>query len=142
PDAIGTIAMASTSGKVALVIGTTSLSPSTCPGDNGLASFNANDTSLADFVGYGDTGSNAGHCYEGSAPATAPSSTTADFRKASGCVDTNDNAADFLLAPPNPRNSSSPSGECKAEITIDDPSVTEGNTGTKPLDFTVSLSAP
>jgi hypothetical protein len=44
-------------------------------------------------------------------------------------------------APPNPRNSSSPVGDCKPDITINDVSVTEGDTGTKTVDFTVTLSA-
>jgi hypothetical protein len=66
--------------------------------------------------------------------------TIADFRKAGGCVDTNDNASDFFTAQPSPRNSSSPTGDCKPEITINDVSVTEGNSGTVNATFTVTLS--
>ena len=142
PDATDTIAMGNTSGKVALVSGTTALSPAnTCPGDDGSSPFNANNPSIADFVGYGNTAGTSGHCYEGSGPAAAPSNTTADFRKAGGCVDTNTNAADFFVASPNPRNSSSAVGDCQPDITINDVTVTEGDTGTKTVDFTVSLSA-
>ena len=142
PDVTDTIAMGNTSGKVALVAGTTALLPAnTCPGDDGSSPFNASNSSIADFVGYGNSATTTGHCYEGSGPAAAPSNTTADFRKAGGCVDTNDNAADFFVATPNPRNSSSPIGDCKADITINDVTVTEGDTGTKTVDFTVSLSA-
>ena len=142
PDVTDTIAMGNTSGKVALVAGTTALLPAnTCPGDDGSSPFNASNSSIADFVGYGSTATTTGHCYEGTGPAAAPSNTTADFRKAGGCVDTNDNTADFFVATPNPRNSSSPIGDCKADITINDVTVTEGDTGTKTVDFTVSLSA-
>jgi uncharacterized repeat protein (TIGR01451 family) len=139
PDATGTIAMGNTSGKVALVAGTTALSPAaTCPGDDGSSPFNPGNAAIADLVGYGNSAGTAGHCYEGAGPAPAPSNTTADFRKAGGCVDTNDNAADFFTASPNPRNSASPAGTCQPEITINDPTVvTEGNNVT----FTVSLSA-
>ncbi len=100
PDAIGSIAMAATAGKVALVAGTTSLSGNGCP----LAA------SVADFVGYGTTAD----CFEGSGRAPAPSNTTADFRKAGGCTDTNDNAADFFVSAPFPRNTSSPFNNCVA----------------------------
>jgi hypothetical protein len=137
PDATGTIAMGNTSGKVALVAGTTSLTAAICPGDDGVAPFNPNDATIADFIGYGSV-----VCYEGSGPAPAPSNTTADFRKAGGCVDTNDNAADFLVASPNPRNTASPVNDCSAgikpEITINDVSVSES---TANATFTVTLSA-
>jgi disulfide oxidoreductase YuzD len=139
PDAAGTIAMGNTSGKVALVTGTTLLAAAICPGDDGVAPFNPNDSTIVDFIGYGSVS-----CYEGTSPAAAPGNTTADFRKAGGCVDTNDNAADFLVSAPNPRNSSSPLNDCssglKPDVTINDVTVTEGDTGTKTVDFTVTLS--
>ncbi len=141
PDATGSISMASTSGKVALVVGTTALAAANCPGDDGSSPFNPGDATVADFVGYGSSASNAGHCYEGAGPSAAPSNTTADFRKAGGCVDTNENGADFFTASPNPRNSASPIGDCKPDITINDITVTEGNTGTVNATFTVTLSA-
>lgn len=141
PDATGSIAMGNTSGKVALVIGTTALAAATCPGDDLSQPFNPSNANLADFVGYGNSASTSGHCYEGAGPAAAPSNTTADFRKAGGCVDTNEDGSDFFTASPNPRNSSSPAGTCQPEITINDIAVTEGNTGTVNATFTVSLSA-
>jgi uncharacterized protein (TIGR03437 family) len=141
PDATGAINLSATTGKVALFAGTTFLSTGACPGDDGIPPFNLSDVAIADFVGYGSSTVTAGHCYEGAGPAPAPSNTTASFRKAGGCVDTNDNAADFLAAAPNPRNSGSPVGDCKADITINDVSVTEGNTGTVNATFTVTLSA-
>ena len=94
-DASGSINMAATAGKVSLVVGTASLPVSTCPGDDGAAPFNPNNATIADFVGYGSSAV----CYEGpTGPAPAPSATNADFRKAGGCTDTNDNAADFLVS--------------------------------------------
>jgi hypothetical protein len=145
-DATGTIAMGGTNGKVALVAGTTALATLACPGDDGAVPFNPNDGTIADFVGYGSTITTTGHCYEGSGPAAAPSNTTADLRKNGGCTDTNDNAADFIVAGPFPRNSNSPTNNCTAgtppSLTIDDVSVAEGNSGTTTATFTVSLSAP
>ncbi len=143
PDASGSISMAATAGKVALVAGTTALPTFACPGDDGTPPFNPNNATIADFVGYGTTAS----CYEGAeGPATAPSNTTADLRKAGGCTDTNDSAADFLVSPPFPRNSSSPANNCIAgtrpNLTISDVTVTEGHAGTVAAIFTVSLSAP
>ncbi|MFN2576855.1 MAG: Calx-beta domain-containing protein [Pyrinomonadaceae bacterium] len=140
PDATGTIGLASTFGKVALVTGTTSLSSAACPGDDGTSPFNPLNPAVADFVGYGDATNTGGHCYEGTAPAFALSNTTADFRKEGGCVDTNDNANDFFVAQPDPRNSASLIGDCKSEITINDVTLSEGNTGTLSATFTVSLS--
>jgi predicted extracellular nuclease len=95
PDATGTIAMGAGAGKVALVGSTTPLS--SCTG-----------STIADFVGYGATAS----CFEGSGPAPAPSNTTADLRAGNGCVDTNNNAGDFAIGTPNPRNTASPLGNC------------------------------
>jgi hypothetical protein len=98
-----------------------------------------------DFAGYGSTASTAGHCYEGPAPTAAPSNSTADFRKSGGCVDTNDNAADFFATTAFPRNSSSPSNNCAGgampSLSLDDVTVTEGNAGTTTATFTVSLSS-
>jgi len=142
-DATGNLNITSTTaGKVALVSGTTLLAGN-CPGDDGTAPFNSIDGTVVDFVGYGGSATTTNHCYEGSGPSsfTLSNNTIADFRKAGGCVDTNDNAADFFTASPNPRNSSSPVGDCKPDITINDITVTEGNTGTVNATFTVTLSS-
>ncbi|MDX6529932.1 MAG: large repetitive protein [Blastocatellia bacterium] len=141
PDAIGTITMSNTAGKLALVAGITLLPAATCPGDDLLTPFNPTSGAISDLAGYGNSASTPGHCYEGAGPAGAPSNTTAAFRKAGGCVDTNDNAADFLSAPANPRNTTSPVGDCKPEITINNVAITEGNTGTVNANFAVTLSA-
>lgn len=146
PDATGTIALGNTSGKVALVLGTTFLSATACPGDDGSSPFNVNDPTVVDFVGYGSTAGTSGHCYEGAGPAAAPSNTTSDFRKAGGCTDTNNNTADFLVSAPFPRNTASSVNNCSAgpppNLTINDVSAAEGNSGTTTFTFTVSLSAP
>ncbi len=134
PDATGTIAMATTSGKVALVSDATALSGA-CP----------SGASILDQVGYGGSVSTTNFCFEGSGPAPAPGNITADFRKAGGCVDSGNNAADFFVAAPFPRNSASPVNNCAGptpNLSIDDVTVSEGNIGTTTATFTVSLSAP
>jgi Predicted extracellular nuclease len=40
------------------------------------------------------------------------SNTSAALRKSAGCIDTDDNSADFSTGPPNPRNSSAPVNSC------------------------------
>ncbi|HEV8384875.1 MAG TPA: lamin tail domain-containing protein, partial [Candidatus Acidoferrales bacterium] len=99
PDATGSTNLAASAGKVLLVTNSTPLS-GTCP----------TGSQIIDFVGYG-SGTN---CFEGSGPTGAPSNTTADLRKNFGCTDTNDNAADFTVGTPNPRNSASPMKDCNA----------------------------
>jgi predicted extracellular nuclease len=89
PETTGTIAMAAGSGKVALVK-SAALLTGACP----------NDSNIIDFLGYGSTA----NCFRGSAPAPAPSNTNAILRAAAGCTDKRDNALDFALGPPNPRN--------------------------------------
>jgi uncharacterized protein (TIGR03437 family) len=89
PDASGTIAMAAGSGKVVLIKNSTALT-TTCP----------SDPNIVDLVGYGSTAT----CFRGSAPASAPSNTNAILRAAAGCTDARNNATDFALGPPTPRN--------------------------------------
>ena len=102
PDAIGTINLAATAGKVALVRSTQSLTGEVCP----------SGPNVVDFVGYG----NAANCAEGSSDGSTStgtaSSTTAARRNANGCIDTDDNAADFTITAPTPRNASSPTLAC------------------------------
>jgi uncharacterized protein (TIGR03437 family) len=131
PDAIGTTAMTTAAGKVALSASTTPLSGA-CP----------TSASIVDMLGYGSSAT----CFEGTGPAAAPGNTTSVFRRSGGCIDTNDNAADSLISAPFPRNTISPANNCAAGIppnlTVDDVTVTEGNTGTITATFTVSLSTP
>ncbi|MBQ0960884.1 ExeM/NucH family extracellular endonuclease [Ideonella sp. 4Y11] len=96
PDAIGSIAMGSTGGKVALV---SSLTP--LVGDKPVS------TAIVDLVGFG-----AANYFEGAGAAPAPSNTTADQRAADGCTDSDHNNADFAVAAPNPRNTASTLGSC------------------------------
>lgn len=130
PDATGTINLNGTAAKAALVSTATALTGS-CP----------SGVTILDLVGYGTTAD----CFEGSNRAPAPSNTTADFRKSGGCVDTNDNSADFVTSAPNPRNSSSPANDCstgfRPDISISDVTVTEGDSGTVNATFNVTLSA-
>ncbi len=89
PEAVGTISMSATAGKVALTKTQTVLAV-----DNPVGSAN-----VVDFVGFGSA-----DAYEGSGPAPAPSNTTADLRAGGGATDTNNNASDFATGAPNPRN--------------------------------------
>ena len=80
------IALSATAGKVALLKTTAVLGAVTCPSDG--------DCRVVDFVGYGSTA----NCSEGS-PAPAPSNTKAIVRSSPG-HDTDNNAADFVVADP------------------------------------------
>ena len=95
PDAVGTIAMSATAGKVAL-------SSSTAPFEGSCP------TCAVDLVGYGPTAS----CFEGASPTAATTNTTAAIRKRSGCFDSDNNNIDFSVAPPTPRNTASPTNSC------------------------------
>ena len=82
PDATGTINLAATAGKVALVTGTSALTASGCP----------LGPTITDFVGYGSTA----NCSE-TAPVSV-SGTNANARsviRTTSCTDTNNNSADF-----------------------------------------------
>ena len=85
----GGINMSATTGKIALVRNGAPLSGN-CP---------LSDPDVVDFVGYG-TGAD---CREGAANAPAPGNTTAIFRKTGGQQDTDENGADFVAGPPDPR---------------------------------------
>ena len=101
PDAIGTLALSGTAGKIALVSTTTPLS-ATCPAG----------ATIIDFVGFGTTA----NCFEGTGPTPAPSNTNAVLRAANGCTDTNQNATDFTAGAPTPRNSSTTVNPCGAVV--------------------------
>ncbi|HEX5733922.1 MAG TPA: lamin tail domain-containing protein [Blastocatellia bacterium] len=99
PDATGAIAMAAGAGKVALVSNSTVLSGG-CPLPN---------SSIVDLVGYGGA-----TCSETS-PTSAPGNTTAVLRRFGGCLDTDNNNADFVVGSPMPRNSASPINDCSPD---------------------------
>jgi hypothetical protein len=123
PDAVGTIAMSVSAGKVALVNTTNALSGA-CPAG----------ASVVDLVGYG-AGTN---CSE-TAVAPTPSNTTADFRAGDGCIDTGDNSKDFAARPPDPRNSSSPvklcvaASQAKSFADFSEPDFSQKETGAGPF---------
>jgi hypothetical protein len=96
PDITGlTINMSRTSGKIALVNSTATLSGS-CP-----------TTNVIDFVGFGTV-----NCSEGSSAAPSHSATTWDTRKLNGCQDTDVNSADFAAGTATINNSASPTNFC------------------------------
>ncbi|MBN9662812.1 MAG: lamin tail domain-containing protein [Acidobacteria bacterium] len=103
PDLTGAINLSATGGKVALVSGTTALD---CNGGSTPCSA-ASAARILDLVGFGTA-----NYYEGSGAAPAASNTTALFRAGAGCVDTNNNAADFSTGAPAPRNTASPTQLC------------------------------
>ncbi|WUR14839.1 ExeM/NucH family extracellular endonuclease [[Empedobacter] haloabium] len=100
PDLTGTIPMGGSGGKVALVRGTTALT-----GANPTAN-------VADLVGWGGNATG----YEGSGPAGGTANATAAVRNEAGCVDTDDNAGDFTVATPTPRNQATPANVCGAPV--------------------------
>jgi predicted extracellular nuclease len=100
PDFTGTIAMGGSGGKVALVSSDAALSGST-PGS----------TALVDLVGWGSAG-----FYEGAAPAGGTGNATAVLRNAAGCIDTDENRADFTVAEPAPRNAATPAHSCNVPV--------------------------
>ena len=97
-DATGATNMAVSGGKVALVHDTAVL---TCGAAAGSCA-----SSVADFVGYGTATD-----YEGAA-AAAGSATLAVVR--AGCVDTDNNDADFSALPPAPSNTATAPATCGA----------------------------
>lgn len=82
-----------TAGKVAIVNGVAALAVA-CPAASAYVS----------LIGFGPTA----NCFEGTAPAPAPSNTTADIR-ANQNIDFINNATDYTTRNPAPRNSGSPS---------------------------------
>jgi predicted extracellular nuclease len=94
-DVNGTIAMSATSGKVALVNGTTALTGAAPTG-----------ASVVDIVSFGSSTATEG------TPIAVLSNTTAALRAAAGCTDTNNNSADFSIGTPAPRNSLTTPATC------------------------------
>jgi hypothetical protein len=95
--------MSATAGKVVLVSSSVGLG---CNG--GSTPCSPADLSLiVDLVGYGGA-----DFFEGSGPTGVLSNTTAAFRNGGGCVETDNNASDFSVSAPSPRNSASPTNIC------------------------------
>jgi hypothetical protein len=99
-DATGSSNLAVTGGKVALVGDATALS---CGASAGSC---ASVSGVEDLVGYGGAAD-----YEGTGAAPAGSATNA-VRRTDSCTDTDDNAADFATAAPDPTNSSAAAAAC------------------------------
>ena len=106
PDATGTVAMAAGAGKVVLVNSPTGLAcnGSTTPCDPGQTAL------IIDLVGYGSTST-----FFETAPTATLSNTTAATRNDGGCVETDNNAADFTVGAPTPRNTASPLDPCQGD---------------------------
>ena len=102
PPPAGPLAL-DTSGKLAVTKPGTPLLSGTCPLPN---------SNVVDFVGYGSTA----NCFEGSGPVLSVTNTAAAIRKTNGCTDTDNNASDFSVAAPNPRNFASPFTTCGGTI--------------------------
>lgn len=102
PDATGSIPMAATAGKVALVNNSIALS-GTCP----------SGSNISDFVGYGSA-----NCFEGGGAAPTLSNTTAALRLSDGAQDTDNNNVDFVAGAPNPRNSHDPAPAVSSTIPL------------------------
>src|SRR5262245_28416502 len=111
PDITDTtpIAMAAGAGKVALVNTTTPLG---CNGGSTLCT-PAQLMPVVDLVGYG-TGASGANFFEGASAAPTISATASDSRLNGGCVDTDQNGADFTAGAPTPRNSASPVHFCNS----------------------------
>jgi hypothetical protein len=102
-DATGTVNLAASGGKVALVQDAAAL---TCGASAGSCTAAA---AVRDLVGYGPATD-----FEGAGAGPALSSTTALVRAGDGCTDSDSNAGDFAAAPPEPRNSSASTTPCGA----------------------------
>jgi MYXO-CTERM domain-containing protein len=100
PDITGSLSLAATNGKIALANVTTGL---------GCGATRCNTPAIVDMVGYGTSSD-----FEGSAAVPVLSAANGAARKAAGCTDTNDNAADFDVAAPAPRNIASARHKCAA----------------------------
>ncbi|MDQ5845870.1 MAG: DNA/RNA non-specific endonuclease, partial [Acidobacteriota bacterium] len=117
----GDINMSATTGKIALVNNFDALE-GVCPVGN---------PGIVDFLGYGGTAS----CAE-TTRAAAPSNTTALFRVNGGARDTDNNSADFFIAPPNPRQTA-PIVEIGPAVFGTDP---RNGATTAPRDATISIN--
>jgi predicted extracellular nuclease len=100
---ISPINLGAVSGKVALATGTTSLG---CNGGSSPCDAAAL-ARIVDLVGYGSA-----NFFEGSGATPMLSNTLAALRGNGGCVETDNNAADFAALSPTPRNSTAPPHDC------------------------------
>ncbi|WP_255505612.1 Calx-beta domain-containing protein [Alkalisalibacterium limincola] len=132
PDLVGETNASGTGGKFALVTGTTGLGCSNNCDAGQLAR-------IVDLLGWGSA-----NFWEGDARAGATQNSTAAIRREAGCQDTDQNADDFVIATPAPRNSQSPLNPCGGDpgnpvVSINDVTLPEGDAGVTPFEFTVTL---
>ena len=125
-DTTGTLALGGTAGKVALVKSSTALVGSAPTGYEDLVAW-----------GTGATGAEGGNA------AAATSNTTALLRASNGCTDANNNATDFAVGTPAPRNASTAPNVCGGGTvnkpivpTCPDTSVPFGSAGSFPVNAT------
>ena len=97
PDSTGVTNMHPINGKLAVVNTTAALSGA-CP---------ITDSTIVDFLGYG-----TGGCFEGSSQVNGMGITVSAKRNGEGCFDTDQNASDFSVVAPAPRNTASPTTNC------------------------------
>lgn len=102
--------LSASNGKVVLVSSTSGLA---CNGGSTPCS-PAQQALILDLVGYGNA-----NFFEGGSAAPTAGSTTALFRDGNGCVETNENGADFGTGVPNPRTMLSPLSPCATGTTVD-----------------------
>jgi predicted extracellular nuclease len=102
-DISGSIGIQANNAKVALVSSTTAL---------GIPSPTSSTPNLVDLFGFGSANG-----FEGTV-APAGTITTAFFRAANGCTDTNNNATDFSQAAPAPRNSATTAAPCDGPVVV------------------------
>jgi predicted extracellular nuclease len=103
-DAVGSINMSGSAGKVVLVNASSGLA---CNGGS-VPCDAAQSAQIVDLIGFGSA-----NFFETTA-APAASTTAALLRQNGGCVDTNNNGADFSTGTPAPRNSAAPLNACGA----------------------------
>jgi predicted extracellular nuclease len=133
------INMSAVGGKVAIVTGTTSLG---CNG-NPVPCSPEQLARIVDLIGY--DGASFWEEFPGPAPAPTLSNTTAAFRAADGCTDTDNNGADFSAAAPNPRNSLSGLHFCDVENapSVSSTAPSNGATGVaRDANITINFSEP
>lgn len=130
-DLTGTINMSGSAGKVALVNSTTALS-GLCP-----------TAGIVDFVGFGP----ATNCSETSPTTANLTSSTAASRASAGCIDTDNNAADFNNGSVSPRNSTTALNSCNGSATnpilsLSVSSNAGSEAGTTAITVTANASSP
>jgi hypothetical protein len=112
PDITGSLVMSAFSGKVALVNSSVSLGCGDASNPCGLPQLDL----ILDLVGYGSA-----DFFEGNGAAPFGTNTLALIRAGSGCIDTDNNGADFSTGTPNPRNSSIPTISCRVLTDVPEP---------------------